>query len=97
MESKEYKGNIIGEEKVEGFENIMAGDNNRYFCARVRCVNVEHLKIDGENMTLMTMGRYWISSDVGVVKQETTTDYYVNGILANREKRTLLLKSIQKG
>jgi len=97
MKGEEYAGNIVGEEEVEGFENVVAGDNNRYFCARVKYITVEYLTIDGRNMTLITTGRYWISSDVGTVKQETTTDYYVDGVLANREKRILLLKSIRKG
>ena len=97
MEGKEHKGNIVGEEEVEGFENVLAGDDNWYFCARVKYTSVKHLAIDGRNMTMMTTGRYWISSDVGTVKQETTIDYYVNGIFTMREKRTLLLMSIRKG
>ena len=63
----------------------------------MKYTSVKHLAIDGRNMTMMTTGRYWISSDVGTVKQETTTDYYVNGIFTMREKRTLLLMSIRKG
>lgn len=63
----------------------------------MKYTSVEHLVIDGRNMAMMTTGRYWISSDVGTVKQETTTDYYVNGIFTMREKRTLLLMSIRKG
>ncbi|HIE18682.1 TPA: hypothetical protein EYP75_03050 [Candidatus Bathyarchaeota archaeon] len=97
MEGKEHKGNIVGEEEVEGFEDILAGDNNWYFCARVKYTSVEHLAVGGRNMTMMTTGRYWISSDAGTVKQEMTTDYYVDGIFTMREKRTLLLRSIRKG
>ena len=63
----------------------------------MKYTSVEHLVIDGRNMAMMTTRRYWISSDVGTVKQETTTDYYVNGIFTMREKRTLLLMSIRKG
>ena len=63
----------------------------------MKYTSVEHLAIDGRNMAMMTTRRYWISSDVGTVKQETTTDYYVNGIFTMREKRTLLLMSIRKG
>jgi len=97
MEGKEHQGNILGEEKVEGFENVVAGDNNRYFCARVRYTSVEHLTINERNMTIITTGRYWISSDVGTVKQETTIDYYVDGVFTMSEKRMLLLRSIKKG
>ena len=28
MEGKEHKGNIVEEEEVEGFENVLAGDDN---------------------------------------------------------------------
>jgi len=97
VEGMEYKGNLVGEEEVEGFEDVLAGDNNRYFCARVRYTSVDHLIVDGGNMTIISKGYYWISSDVGTVKQELTIDYYSNYLLMNREKRTLLLKSIKKG
>ena len=91
-----YYGNIAGEEEVKGFEDIMAGDN-RYFCAKVEYKSVEYLLIDGRNMTMITTGYYWISSEAGTVKQETTTSYYVDGILTSRETRTLILRSIRKG
>ena len=97
VEGKEYKGKIVGDEEVEGFVDVVAGNDKRYFCARVRYTSVEYLTIDGRNMTIMTTGRYWISSDAGTVKQETITDYYVDGMLTRRERRTLLLRSIRKG
>ena len=48
-------------------------------------------------MTIVSKGYYWVSSDVGTVKQETTIDYYSDHLLINREKKILLLKSIKKG
>ena len=97
LEGNEYRGNLVREEEVEGFEEIVAEDNNRYFCARVKCINMESFTINGRNMTMITTGRYWVSSDAGTVKQEMTTDYYVDGVLRGREKRTLLLRAIRKG
>ena len=94
---EEYKGKIVGKEEVKGFEEVAAGDNNRYFCAKVEYTSAEYLIINGRNMTVITTGYYWISSDAGTVKQETTSDYYVDGAWAKREKRTLLLMSIRKG
>jgi len=92
-----YDGKIVGEEMVEGFEEMVAGDSNTYFCARVTYREVEHLAYREENMTMITTGRYWISSDAGTVKQEAATDFYVDGMFTGRETRALLLKSIRKG
>jgi ClpP class serine protease len=97
VEGTEYKGRIVGEEEVEGFENILAGDGRSYFCARVKYTNVEYLTVDGRNMTMVSKGHYWISSEVGTVKQELKTDYYLDGAWANREVRLILLESIRKG
>lgn len=97
VEGEEYNGNIVGEEEVEGFEEVLAEDNKKYFCARVEYTEVEQLIIDGRNMTMVTKGCYWESSEAGTVKQEATTRYYVDGAFTGEEKRTLLLKSIRKG
>ena len=91
-----YYGKIAGEEEVRGFENVMAG-GNRYFCAKIEYKSVEHLLIDGRNMTMITDGYYWISSEAGTVKQEATAKYYVDGILTRKETRSLILRSIRKG
>jgi len=97
FEGKEYKGKIAGEEDVEGFEDIVAGDNKRYFSARVMVWEVEQLVVNGTNMTMITTGRYWFSSEAGTVKQEATTKYYMNSLFTGEERRTLLLESIRKG
>ena len=91
-----YTGKFSGEEEVEGLEDVVAGDGESYFCAVVTYKYVEQLLVEGSNMTMVTTGRYWISSDAGTVKEEAVTDYYVDDAFAGRERRTLLLKSIRK-
>jgi len=97
IEGKAHDGNIAGEEAVEGFEDVTAGDGETYYCARVGYREVEQLLYNGANMTTVTTGRYWVSYEAGTVKQEAITDLYVDGAFAGRETRTLLLKSIRKG
>ena len=97
VDGAEYEGRIFGEEEVEGFEEILAGDGRSYFCARVRYRSLEYLMIDGGNLTMITEGRYWVSSEAGTVKQEAVTDYYRDGAWAGREVRSILLRSIRKG
>ncbi len=97
VEGKNYEGKIVGEEIVEGFDEVLAGDDKRYFCAIVAYKEHENLTYEESNMTMITIGRYWISSDAGTVKQEATTDFYVEGVFTGKETRALLLTSIRKG
>jgi len=89
-------GRLVAEEEVEGFEDVEAENGERYFCARVSFTVEEELTMAGSNMTLVTTGRYWVSSDADLVKHEETTQYFVEGILASEVTRTLLLSNIQK-
>jgi protease-4 len=89
-------GRLVAEEEVVGFEDVEAENGERYFCARVSFTVEELLTMAGSNMTLVTTGRYWVSSDADLVKQEETTQYFVEGILASEVTRTLLLSNIQK-
>ena len=97
MKGEVYEGRIFGEERVEGFENVKAENGEEYFCAKVRIMETDQLVISGMNMTVVTTGHYWISSEAGMVKYETVAQYYVDGSLAKEESRRLLLKSIVKG
>lgn len=96
MEGEVYTGNVFGEEEVEDFEDVKAGNGEGYFCARIRFMEVEELPLDGSNMTMITTGSYWVSSDVGIVKQEVTTKYYIDDLFYKEERRTLLLESMRK-
>jgi len=92
-----YTGRILGEEEVEGFEDVETENGEEYFCAKVRIMETDQLMIDGMNMTIVTTGYYWISAEAGTVKQETVSQYYMDGSFAKKESRKLLLKSIKKG
>jgi len=94
---KEYNGSISGKEAVEGFEIITAENDEEYLCAKVRFVMTDSLIINGRNMTTITDGYYWVSSDAGTVKEEATIKYYISGSLVMRQERTLILMSIEKG
>ena len=97
MDGEVYSGKIFGEEEVEGFENVSAENDETYFCARVKYNEVDQLVMDGGNMTMITVGRYWVSSDAGIVRQEAITRYYMDGVLTQEVTRRLLLKAIRKG
>jgi len=94
---EEYQGMLAGEEEVVGFEDVMAEDGESYLCAKVRYRLVDQLMKDGTNITIVTTGHSWISTEAGLVKEEGTSRYYVDGVFAGEEKRELLLKSIKKG
>jgi len=97
MEEKEYPGRLVGEEEVVGFEDVTAEDGESYHCAKVGYRLVDQLMKDGTNITIVTTGHSWISTEAGLVKEESNSRYYVNDILAGEEKRELLLRSIKKG
>lgn len=97
MEGDEHLGRLVGEEEVVGFEDVTAEDGESYLCAKVRYRLVDQLMIDGTNITTVTTGHSWISTQAGLVKEESTRQYYVDGVFAGEEKRELLLKSIKKG
>ncbi len=93
---KKYNGSIRGKEAVESFEIITAENDEEYLCAKIRFVITDSLIINDRNMTTITDGYYWISSDAGTVKEEATIRYYINGSLVMRQERTLILMSIEK-
>jgi len=97
MEGRNYTGEVHTKEEVDGFEDIEAGNGEKYRCARVRFTEVEQLALNGSNMTVITEGSYWVSSDAGTVKQDSTARYYLGGVLGETVRRTLLLESIRKG
>jgi len=97
MEGEEHPGRLVGEEEVVGFEDVTAENGESYPCAKVRYRLVDQLMKDETNITIVTTGHSWISTEAGLVKEESTCQYYVNGVFAGEEKRELLLKSIRKG
>ena len=74
-----------------------AENGERYFCAKVKYRVEDEITRDGTKITIASMGHSWISSDAGVVKEESFTRTYVNNTLVKEETRKLLLKFIEKG
>ncbi|MEM3027936.1 MAG: S49 family peptidase, partial [Candidatus Bathyarchaeia archaeon] len=92
-----FHGWLEGYEWVEGFEEVKALDGKAYYCAKVGYRLEDQLLSlrNSQNITISTEGSYWISSDVGTVKETEKTWYYVNGVFAGLEERNLLLRSIE--
>jgi len=92
---EELKGELEGVERVEDFEVIKALDGKEYFCARVAVRIVDRIYLGGLNLTTIIEGHYWISSEVGTVKQYLTYTYHDGGIKVIT--RSLMLKSVSRG
>ena len=97
VDGEDLRGNLTVKGWVDDFEDVEAGDGESYLCAKVREIQRDHLMRDETNITAVTTGYSWISSEAGVVKEESETRYYVDDVLAKEETRRLLLTSIQKG
>jgi len=97
VDGEALRGRISVKEWVVEFQVVEAGDGESYLCAKVREIQRDQLMRGGSNITSVSTGYWWISSEVGLVKGESETGYYVNGTLAKEETRSLLLKSIRKG
>ena len=95
--NEEYNGSIRGSRIVEDLVYVLAGNNKSYFSAKIRAEDVESLIMDGKNITVVSSGFIWISSEVGVVKQEVNMKYYVDGRFIREVSKRLLLLSISKG
>lgn len=97
MQGNAYSGSIVGKEEVEDLESVSAQNGATYFCARVKTTEVEGIMLDGQSMRIVTTAYYWVSSDVGTVKQDATIKYYLNGLLTSESRRTLILRSVRVG
>lgn len=97
VDGEVFRGRLTVNEYVVGFEDVEAGDGETYICAKVRVVEQDQIDLDGNNRTWATTGYSWISSEAGLVKDESETRHYVDGLLAMEETRKLLLTSIKKG
>jgi protease-4 len=97
LNGRMYRGRLTGEGVVEGFRSVEAGDGKSYFTAEVKMMERDEIMMEGTNMTIITEGTVWISSEVGMVKGEYMAKYYVEGILTGEESRRQILVSIKMG
>ena len=97
QEGKTYHGLYVGEERVTDIERVEALDGERYICAkvefRIRC----EIYVDGGNWTYTYTGSGWLSSEVGLVKEEGVRRLYIDGELFEEERREWILKSVDMG
>ena len=93
----EYRGEIEGGGKVDGFEEIIAGDGIKYACAKCLITEHETLSRLSDTLSIYVTQNVWISADVGIVKTETTATYYVDDSIADEISSTMLMTSIDLG
>jgi len=92
-----YRGEIFEEHYVKGFEKVTAGDGKTYFCAKVECTRHEILRIREGVAKTITSGHYWVSSEVGIVKQEFLIQHFANDTLTSVEGDVAILLLIKMG
>lgn len=97
VNGEEYEGRLISEEEVISFEYVESEDGVRCFCAMVRFNGTDMLIQDEMRMKRIATGYYWVSSEVGEVKEESTTLTYLNNSLYDIEVKKQILKTSQKG
>jgi len=95
-EGKAFKGRVVSEERVVGFSKVETLDGRSYTCAEIEYTYTDSLEREGFSVTIVSRGVDWVSSEAGLVKEEETTKYYIDGILASTEIRSIILKSIKK-
>ncbi len=97
QDGKRYSGLYIGEERVIDIERVEALDGRRYLCAevefKIRCL----IYVDDGNWTYTYIGSSWLSSKVGLVREEGVKRLYIDGELFTEEERSWILKSVEMG
>jgi len=88
-------GSVVGEEEVAGFEEVEAGNGKSYFCAKVKYKVGEEIMSNETKINILSAGQLWISSEAGVVMEESLTRTLVDETLVNEETRKLLLMSVE--
>jgi len=88
-------GSVVGQEEVTGFEEVEAGNGKSYFCAKVTYKVGEEITRNETKINILSAGQLWISSDAGVVMEESFTRTLIDETLVNEETRKLLLMSVR--
>ncbi len=97
MDTETIRGRISGKEKVVSFQVVKAGDGESYQCAKVSLEEKEWIMRGENNLTAVTTGYSWTSSETGVVQLELVIRYYMDDIFMYEENRRMMLTSFQKG
>lgn len=94
IEEDPYQGNLESKESVPSFMEVEALDGTVYLCAEIEYSIEDTLNREGREINIIVNGRSWISSKVGLVKDESNIKTYLEGILVSEENREKLLKNI---
>jgi YD repeat-containing protein len=97
QDGKRYLGVYSGEEWVVDFERVEAEDGKRYLCAEVRFEVRCEIYVDGGTWTYTYEGSSWLSSEVGLVKEEGIERLYIDGELFKEKSRRMILRSVKMG
>ncbi len=96
IDGEELPGWLQGEEEVVGFEEVKSEEGVSYFCAKVRYSLEDEVTRNETKITVIATGHSWISSDAGVVKEESSMQTFVDDILVEEETRKLLLRTFEE-
>ena len=91
-----YRGRVEGGGRVDSFEEVLAGDSNKYVCAKVLITEQEVLNRFSDTLKIYVTQYIWMSQEAGLVKAETSTMYYVDDALASEDSSTMMMTSIEK-
>ncbi|MEM2740110.1 MAG: S49 family peptidase [Candidatus Bathyarchaeia archaeon] len=94
MYGVEYSGFIGGCFKVESIESIeVAG--REYTAASILFKINDTMYIEGISSSSVSEGFQWICSEVGHIKEESVTRYYIDSLLQAAIKRILVLEEVR--
>ncbi|MFP3952079.1 MAG: S49 family peptidase [Candidatus Bathyarchaeia archaeon] len=97
VEDEEYRGDVMGDESVTGFQDVNADNGVTYRCAKIHYYLKDLVNRPSTEITVISSGYTWVSSEAGVVKEESTIMTYVDGVLVEEESRKRMLYSISMG
>jgi len=97
LDGETIRGRLSGKEEVVDFQVVKAGDGENYLCAKVSLQEKEWIMRGENNLTAVTTGYSWGSSEAGHVKSELVIRYYMDDIFMDEETKRMMLTSIQKG
>ncbi|MBD3205093.1 hypothetical protein GF319_01965 [Candidatus Bathyarchaeota archaeon] len=93
IEGEPYQGNLESRESVSSFMEVEALDGITYPCAEIEFSIEDTLNREGREISIIVNGLSWVSSEVGLVKEESNIKTYLDGILVSEENREKLLEN----
>ncbi|MCS7114616.1 MAG: S49 family peptidase [Nitrososphaerota archaeon] len=97
IDGEEVQGYLLTEEEVVGFEEVASEEGIKYFCAKVKYRTVDRFTMNETKVTVISTGYYWVSSQVGDVKDDVVAITYIDSTPYKVEMRKMLLRSVHMG